>query len=153
MNFKHVVKLKAEERAKLSQMVKAGTARARTLTRARILLKADCGRGGAAWSDEAIRQALECGQATVGRVRRRYCEGGLEFAIFNRKPRRDYRRKIDGEAEAHLIAVACSDPPEGHTRWSLRLLADRMVELGHFESLSYQSVGRVLKKMNSSRGS
>ena len=153
MNLKHIVKLKATERATLRQMLKAGTARARTLTRARILLKADRGRGGPAWSDEAISQALECGEATVGRVRHRYCEGGLEFAILNRKPRRDYQRKIDGQGEAHLIAVACGEPPEGHTRWSLRLLADRLVELGHFDSLSYQSVGRVLKKTNSSPGS
>jgi Homeodomain-like domain len=153
MNLKHVVKLKPEERTQLRQMVKVGTARARTLTRARILLKADQSRGGPAWTDQAIRQALECGEATVGRVRRRYCEGGLEMAIDNRTPRRIYQRKIDGEGEAHLIAVACGEPPEGHQRWSLRLLADRMVELGHFETLSYQSVRRVLKKPNSSPGS
>jgi transposase len=146
MEKKHLVKLTATERSQLQQLLRAGRAPTRSLTRVRILLKADSGPWGPAWTDEAIQQALEVGQGTVERVRRRYRERGLEGTVHHRKPRRVYVRKLDGEAEARLIALACGEPPEGQGRWSLRLLAERVVELGMVESVSYQSVRRVLKK-------
>jgi hypothetical protein len=91
-------------------------------------------------------------QPTVARVRRQFVEQGLEAALNRRPPRREYRRKLDGEQEAHLIALACGAPPEGYGRWSLRLLADRLVELEQVETVSYQTVRRVLKKTNSNPG-
>jgi transposase len=102
--------------------------------------------------DEAIAEAVEVSQPTVARVRRQYVEEGLEAALNRRAPRREYRRKLDGEQEAHLIALACGAPPEGQGRWSLRLLANRLVELEDLETLSYQTVRRVLKKTTSSPG-
>jgi transposase len=113
------------------------------------LLKADED-GPASWTDEKIADALEVSVATVARERRRYFEEGLEVALMPKKPGRPRRRVLDGRAEAHLIALACSNPPEGREHWPLRLLADRMVELGYVESLSYETVRRTLKKTTSS---
>jgi transposase len=152
MEKKHLVQLTEVERTQLQQLLRAGHAPARTLTRARILLKADSSAEGPAWTDEAIRLALDVGRGTVERIRRRYGERGLEGVLLHRKPRRVYARKLDGGAEARLIALACGATPTGQGRWSLRLLADRMVELGYVGSVSYQSVRRVLKKTSSSRG-
>ena len=152
MEKKHVVKLTAPERLQLQSLLRAGQAPTRTLTRVRILLKADSGPGGPAWTDAAIQQALDVGQGTIERIRRRYGERGVEGTVHHRKPRRVYARKLDGKAEARLIALACGETPSGHGRWSLRLLADRMVELGYVENVSYQSVRRVLKKTSSNHG-
>ncbi|MGB9880791.1 MAG: IS630 family transposase [Anaerolineae bacterium] len=127
-------------------MIKAGKAAARTLTHARILLKADEGDAGPAWTDEAISTALDVGTATIERVRRRFVEEGLEAALQRRAPRRAYARLVDGECEAHLIALACSTPPEGRERWTLRLLADRMVELGYVPAISHETVRQGVKK-------
>jgi transposase len=121
-----------------------GKAHARKLLYARILLKAD--EDGPAWTDQQIADALEVSVATVAHQRRRYCKEGLEVALMPKKPGRPRRRVLDGRAEAHLIALACSNPPEGREHWPLRLLADRMVELGYVESLSYETVRRTLKK-------
>src|SRR4030042_4494971 len=129
MKKKYIVTLTAEERQILREMVSRGKAAARKLMHARILLRADAAEGGPAWKDPAIAQALEVGGATVERVRERFVEEGLEAALERRKTRREYRRKLDGEAEAHLIALACSQAPEGHSRWTLRLLAERMGQL------------------------
>lgn len=139
---KYIVSLAPEEREKLQKLISSGEARARKLTRARILLKADEG-----WTDKAISRALDVGTATVGRVRKRFVETGLE-AINRRKGRRRYERKIDGKAEAYLIALACSAPPEGRKRWTLRLLADRLVRLEEvdIESVSHETVRQALKK-------
>jgi transposase len=123
-----------------------GKAHARKLLYARILLKADED-GPDHWIDERIADALEVSVATVARERRRYCEEGLEVALLPKKPGRPRRRVLDGRAEAHLIALTCSNPPEGRDHWPLRLLADRMVELGYVESLSYETVRRMLKKL------
>ena len=143
---KHIVKLTPEEQQELKQLISSGQAKARTLTRARILLKADEN-----WRDESISEALEVGVATVQRVRKRFVEEGLH-ALHNRKPQREYRRKLDGKAEAHLIAMSCSSPPEGHRRWTLRLLAEKLVSLEEMESVSHETVRQVLKKTNLSRG-
>ena len=146
---KYVVRLTEEERGQLETLVRRGRAHSRKLLYARILLKADAD-GPDRWTDERIAQALEVSTATVARERRRFCEDGLEVALMPKKPGRPRRRALDGRAEAHLIALSCSDPPEGRERWSMRLLADRMVELGHVEALSHETVRRTLKKTASS---
>lgn len=152
MKKKYRVTLTPEERKLLRGMVSRGKAAARKLMHARILLKADAAEGGPAWPDQAIADGLEVGRATVERVRQQFVEEGLEAALKRRKPRREYLRKLDGEAEAHLIALACSQPPEGRSHWTLRLLAERMVALEYVEEVSKNTVGRTLKKTNSSRG-
>ena len=149
MYKKYVVRLTEEERSQLETLVRSGRAHARKLLYGRILLKADSN-GPDRWTDERIADALEVSTATVARERRRFCEEGLEVALMPRKPGRPRRRVLDGRAEAHLVALSCSDPPEGTERWSLRLLADRMVELGHADELSYETVRRTLKKTRSS---
>ncbi len=151
MKKKYPVTLTEAQRTELKQLIAAGTAPARKLTHARILLKADQSPGGPGWVDEAIAEAVEVSQPTISRVRKQYVEEGLEAALNRRSPRRAYHRKLDGEAEARLIALACSKPPQGQTRWSLRLLADKLVELEIVDSVSYQTVGRTLKKTSSSR--
>jgi hypothetical protein len=122
------------------------------LTRARILLKADQGEGGAAWSDAAIAGALEVHPTTVARIRRGFVEDGLEAALARKRPDRVYARVLDGAAEAHLIAVACSAPPAGRERWTLRLLADELVRLDVVETISYETVRRTLEQTSSNRG-
>ncbi len=149
MHKKYVVRLTEEERGQLETLVRRGRAHARTLLYGRILLKADAD-GPDRWTDERIADAFEVSTATVARERRRFCEDGLEVALMPKKPGRPRRRVLDGRAEAHLVALACSDPPEGRERWSMRLLADRMVEIGHVESVSYETVRRTLKKTASS---
>jgi transposase len=152
MHKRYVVMLKDEERASLERLIAAGMAPARKLTHARILLKADAQPGGPGWVDERIAEAVEVSQPTVARVRRQYVEEGVEAALNRRAPRREYRRKLAGEQEARLLAVACSTPPEGEARWTLRLLADKLVELEVVDTVSYQTVRRTLKKTRSSRG-
>lgn len=150
MHKKYVVRLTDEERENLEALVRRGRAHARKLLYARILLKADASEDGPAWTDERIAEALETSTATVARERRRLCEEGLEVALKPRKPGRPRRRVLDGRAEAHLVALACSEPPKGRGTWTLRLLADRMVELDHVGSVSHETVRRTLKKTNSS---
>jgi transposase len=152
MEQRYVVRLTESARAELEHLIAAGTAPARKLMHARILLKADRGPNGPGWVDTAIAEAVEVSQPTIARVRRKFVEEGVTAALNRRAPRRAYRRKLDGAQEAHLIALACSTPPEGRGRWSLRLLADRMVELEHAEEISYQTVRRLLKKTSSSPG-
>jgi len=152
MKKRYIVTLTPEERRMLQEMLSRGKAAARKLMHARILLKADVAAGGPGWNDEAIVEALEVGRATVERVRKEFVEEGLQAALERRKPCRQYRRKLDGDGEAHLIALACQRPPEGHSRWTLRLLADRMVQLEYVDEISYQTVRRTLKKTNSSLG-
>jgi transposase len=152
MKKKYIVTLTDEERRMLQEMLSRGKAATRKLTHARILLKADAAGGGPNWNDGAIAEGLEVGQATVERVRKEFVEEGLEAALERRKPRRQYRRKLDGDGEAHLVALACQKPPDGRSRWTLQLLADRMVQLQYVEEISYQTVRRTLKKTNSSLG-
>jgi hypothetical protein len=149
MYKKYVVHLTEKERSQLETLVRSGRAHARKLLYGRILLKADAD-GPDRWTDERIAETFEVSTATVARERRRFCEEGLEVALMPKKPGRPRRRVLDGRAEAHLVALSCSDPPEGRERWSMRLLADRMVELGHVETLSHETVRRTLKKTASS---
>ena len=147
MAKKYRVTLTPEERAELQRMVGSGRAAARKLNHARILLKADEGWGGPGLSDEEVAEEVESGRVTVARVRRRFVEQGLEAALVPKPPARVYARKLDGDGEAHLVALACSSPPAGRKRWTLQLLADRLVTLGHAEAgVSYETVRRTLKK-------
>ena len=118
----------------------------------RILLKADSSPGGAGWDDVSISEALEVGTATIERVRKQFVEEGLEAALERHRPRREYERRLDGVKEAHLVAVTCSEAPKGRERWTMQLLADEMVALGHVAALSRETVRRTLKKMSSSLG-
>ncbi len=152
MKKKYIVTLTEEERRTLRAMVSRGKAAARKLTHARILLNADASVGAPGWRDDAIAEALHVGRATVERVRKMFVEEGFEASLERRKPRREYARTLDGDGEAHLIALACSAAPEGRSRWTLRLLADRMVALEYVDALSKDTVARTLKKTNSSLG-
>lgn len=143
---KYIVDLTTDEREQLLQLIGRGKQPARKLTRARILLKAD-----ERLTDEQIAEVLHAGSATVGRVRQRFVLEGLERAL-NERPRPGQRPRLNGKQEAHLIAVACSDAPHGRNRWTLRLLANKAVELGLAESISHETVRKVLKKTNSNRG-
>ena len=145
MNKKFVVRLSVEERGRLEAIVAKGKAAARKLTRARILLKADCSPLGPGWSDEQIRDALDLGAITVHRVRRSFVEEGLD-GVLVRRPVLRRSRLLDGEQEALLIALACASPPAGRCRWTLRLLADRLVELGQVGTVSHETIRRTLKK-------
>jgi transposase len=140
MNKRYIVDLTADERTGLLALLNRGVAPARRLTRARILLRAD--EGG---TDPEIAAALHVHRATVERTRRRFVEGGVERALSDR-PRPGGRPKLDGKGEAHLVALACSAPPEGRARWTMQLLADRLVELALVEAISDETVRRTLKK-------
>jgi hypothetical protein len=152
MEVKYVVTLTAAEYAQLHTLVRAGTAAAATLTHARILLKADQAEGGPAWGDARIAEALDVGLSTVHRVRQAFVEEGLAAALRRRRPTSRQYRKLDGAQEARLVALACSPPPEGRPRWTLKLLADRLVELQVVDGISPECVRLTLKKTTSSRG-
>ena len=148
-NKKHIVTLTDEEQQYLKKKIRSGREGVRKIIRARILLKADQSETGPAWTDKQIIQALDVGVATVERIRKRFVEEGLEAALNRRKNSpSSFRRKLDGHQEARLVTLACSNPPDGRDRWSLRLLADKLVELEIVETVSYQTVRRVLKKIN-----
>jgi transposase len=148
---RYAVQLTESERDHLQDLIGPGIAPARKLLHARILLKADQGPAGPAWTDEAIATAVEVSQPTVHPLRRQYVEEGLEAALKRRPPTRVYQRKLDGAQEAHLVALACSTPPPGQARWSLRLLAAKLVELEVVDDVSYQTVRRVVKKTSNIR--
>lgn len=148
MKKKYPVILTPAQRDELFALIGAGVAPARKLLHARVLLKADQGPEGPAWVDERIAEAVEVSQPTVARVRRQCVEEGLEAALNRRASTRIYRRKLDGEQEARLVAVCCGEPPDGAARWSLRLLADKLVELEVVEAISHETVRRTLNKTN-----
>lgn len=148
---KYRVRLSPEERDRLTALTSAGTLPTREVKRAMILLKADESAGGPAWSDAAISQALDVHVMTVVGVRQRYVERGLEGAL-KRAPTGHRAAVLDGTGEAHLIALTCSEPPAGQTHWTLRLLAERLVELAYVDAISHETVRQVLKKTHSSRG-
>ena len=153
MKEKYNVTLSKDERSILFQVLKEEKASKEKLNRARILLKADCGEEGEFWKDTDIAEALYVNVKTVERVRRSLVEEGFEDTI-NRKliPYGNRERIIKGDEEAYLIAITCNEPPEGHVRWTLSLLADRMVECKYVESISPDTIGRALKKMNLNLG-
>jgi len=152
VNKKYIVTLTAEERTMLEEMTRSGKAATRKITHARVLLKADVAAGGPGWPDEQIAGALDVSASTVRRLRLLFVEEGLALALNPRPAQRAYPTKLDGAGEAHLIALTCGAPPEGHARWSTRLLADRFVALGHVAALSHETVRRTLKKVSCSPG-
>src|SRR5436190_4574405 len=150
---KYKVTLTAEGRQQLQGLIASGKAAAKKLTHARILLKADAAEGGPGWDDQRIADAVEVSTDTIARVRQRFVEHGLEAALTRKQQDRPSReRKLDGRAEARLIALACSAPPQGRKEWTMRLLADKLVELGIVSTVSDEAVRRALKKTSSSRG-
>src|ERR687898_1690177 len=148
---RYKVTLEPDERRDLEKLISRGKGAARRLAHARILLHADQGAGRPGKIDAEIAEAVGVSVATIERVRQRFVEEGLEAALSPRPPRRLYPRKLDGEAEARLIALACSPPPEGRARWTLRMLAERMVVLGHVETVSHETVRTTLQQTNSNR--
>lgn len=146
MTFPFRVVLTDDQRAELRTLIGSGVAPARMLTRARILLKADHDEAGPGWSDAMIAQALAVNPSTVQHVRRQFVQEGLAATLARKHPDRVYERRLDGKAEAHLIAVACGVPPKGQARWSLRLLADEVVRLEVVPAISYETIRRTLKK-------
>jgi len=147
MHKKYRVTLTLAERDELERLLARGKADVRKIKHAQILLKADEADGGPAWPDARIAEAFKAGITTVERVRQRFVEEGLASALSPyRAGKRVYERKLDGAREAHLIALACSAPPDGQARWTLRLLAQHMVELAYVDRLSYETVRQTLKK-------
>jgi len=152
MNQKYLIKLTSEERQKLEQLLSSGDASARTLKHAYILLKSDSSETGPNWTYSKICQSFDVAPLTVFNVRKRFIEQGLEAALNRKKPDREYAHCLDGEAEAHLIALVCGQPPEGYERWTLRLLQKRMIELTYADSVSHETIRTTLKKMSLSLG-
>jgi hypothetical protein len=149
---KYKVTLTKDEVGQLKAITQKGKKNARVIKNALVLLNVDEGEYGKGKKDEDVADYLEITVRTIENVRKRFVTGSFEEAL-NGKPReRDYERIVDGDAEAHLVALSCSEPPEGFGRWSLRLLADKMVELKYMESISHETVRRVLKKTNLNRG-
>jgi len=149
MNTKYLVVLSEEQRQHLEKITSSGKVSARQMKRAQILLKSDVQVN---WSYERMREAFDVSAVTIAAVRKGFVEQGLEVALQRKKPDREYEQVLDGEGEAHLIALACSEPPTGRKHWSLRLLQSRFVKLGHADSISYETIRRVLKKTNSNPG-
>jgi hypothetical protein len=149
MNTKYLVVLSAEQRQHLEKITSSGKVTARQMKRAHILLKSDVQVN---WSYERLMDAFDVSAVTIAAVRKAFVEQDLELALQRKRPDREYEHILDGEGEAHLIALACSEPPSGRKHWSLRLLQDRFVKLGHVDSISYETIRRVLKKKNSNPG-
>jgi transposase len=149
---KYEVELSEDQRFALQQLLSRGNAPARQQTHARILLKIDRNAPGPRWTDEQVAEAFEMSRYTVIRIRERFVTNGLDDALTHRHHTQTRARALDGEQEAHLIALSCSPAPAGQARWTLRLLADRMVELEYVEQVSHETVRKVLKKTNSSHG-
>ena len=149
MNTKYLLMLNEEQRQYLEKITSSGKVPAREMKRAQILLKSD---GQARWSYERVMESFDVSAVTIAAVRKTFVEQGLEAALQRKKPDRDYEHSLDGEGEAHLIALACSEPPTGRKHWSLRLLQDRFVKLGYVDNISYETIRRVWKKTNSSPG-
>jgi transposase len=152
MEKRYRITLTEQEREDLQKLVSTGKAAAKKLVRARIMLLADQGVGGLAKSDPEIAECLGCGRVTVERVRKQFVEDGIEATLQPAPRKRVYQRRLDGKGEAYLVALACGSPPQGRSRWTLRLLADRMVALEYVEEISHETVRRTLKKTTSSRG-
>jgi len=152
MVCKYIVKLSAEERVQLERLVSTGKRAAAALTHARILLKADAATRDGKWDDDRIVAALNTSRSTVYRVRKEFVEEGLETALYRKRPTGRQYRKLDGAGEAQLIALACSKAPEGRVRWTMELLAEKMIALKIVDTISDTTVYRTLKKTISSHG-
>lgn len=148
MAKKYIVRLTEDERTYLDDLIHKGKVAANKRLHAEILLKADISDSGEKWQDSHISEAFGVSTRTVERVRERLVQEGLDAALNRAKPTRVRSRVIDGDNEAHLIALACGDAPDGRSGWTLRLLSQRMVELGYVESVSHETIRQTLKKMN-----
>jgi biotin operon repressor len=150
---KYIVRLSNGERKTLTKLITSGRGPARIFTRGRILLKADQSDKGPGWSDERISEALEITVQTIEKVRKQLVEEGFDAVLSRREyTQKVSRKKIDGDVEAHLVALSCSEPPKGRSRWTLRLLADSIVELGYVDSISHEAVRQTLKKTHLNHG-
>jgi transposase len=152
MNQKYIVILTDEQKQHLEKLITSGTSPARLLTRARILLKSDQSENGPNWSYGKIVEAFDVSEMLIRDVRKRFAEAGFEAALQRKKPDREYEHSLDGEAEAHLIALACSQPPEGQKRWTLRLLKRAMQERMYVQTVSHETIRTTLKKRRLSLG-
>jgi transposase len=152
MPKKYIVDLTELEQQSLKKMTTTGKNAAYKINHARVLLFADVNRVDGGWSDEVIAHALGISISTIVRVRQRFVSYGIDAALNYRSGRGRKQRRLDGKSYAHLLAIACSEPPIGQARWTLRLLADKMVELNHVESLCHETVRQTLKKTNFSLG-
>lgn len=150
--IKYIVTLTNEEREYLLSLTKKGKHKSSKIRNAFILLNCDRGENSQRLKNEEIVKVLQIGARTIDRVKKAFVEDGLEIALEGKKSNRSYQRKIDGDMEAHLVALSCGEPPEGFARWSLRLLADKMVELNYVDSISHETVRRTLKKTKSNPG-
>jgi transposase len=148
MKKKYIVRLTETERNELTNLVHKGKVAAQKRLHAQVLLKADVSEHGEKWRDKQISEAFGISRRTVERIRERLVEQGLEAALNRTKPCRVKSKRLDGEKEAHLIALTCGEAPDGRSRWTLRLLASKMVELEHVESISYETIRQTLKKTN-----
>jgi hypothetical protein len=146
--IKYKVTLTKQEREELLSMTRGGKHSSKRVIHGLILLNCDEGKFSDKVKNEDITRVLKIGSRTIDRVKKKFVEFGLEAALENSPTTRVYDRKTDGDVEAHLIALSCSKPPKGFSRWSLRLLADKMVEMQYVEDISYETVRRVLKKTN-----
>ena len=150
---KYIVRLSSEERETLKKLTTSGKGPARIFNHARILLKADQDDDGPAWSDKKISEAIDITTQTIERVRKQLIEEGFNAVLSRREyTQKVSRKKIDGDVEAHLVALSCSNPPEGRAKWTLRLLADKIVELGYVNSISHEAIRQTLKKTKLSPG-
>jgi transposase len=149
---KYIVCLDSEERQQLEALIHRGKHGAQALARARILLKADVNSDKGGWCDQRIAEALDVGTSTIERTRQCFVEQGLEAVLSRRQGSRLYKRLLDGQQEAQLIAITCGEKPEGRSRWTLRLLAERMVDLKYVESISHETVRQTLKKTSCNLG-
>jgi len=145
MNKIYYVKLTNKQRQHLEKLISSGIAPARTITRAHILLKSDCSPEGPNWTYARTSEAFNVTDATISKICKRFVESGFEAALYHKKPDREYKRRLDGEAEAHLIAMVCSQPPAGYKQWSLRLIRDRFVELDYVDTISHETVRSTQK--------
>jgi len=146
MAKKYIVRLTTDERSELENVVNKGKIAAYKRLHAQILLKADISPDGSAWTDKKIGEAFNVNVKTIERIRQRLVEKGIEGTINRAKSSKCRQKKIDGELEAHLVALTCSEAPEGQARWTLRLLADKMVELEYVNNISHETIRQVLKK-------
>jgi len=150
---KYIIRLTPEERETLAKLAASGRGPARMFTRARVLLKADQSINGPGWPDDRISEALDITIQTIERIRKQFVEEGFDAVLSRREyMQKISRKKIDGDVEAHLVALSCSKPPQGRARWTLRLLADTIVELGYLDSISYEAIRQTLKKTNLNPG-
>jgi len=145
-NKKYFVKLTNKKRQHLEKLISSGITPARTINREHILLKTDCSPDGPNWTYAQISEAFNVTDATISKICKRFVESGFETALYRKKPDREYKRRLDGEAEAHLIAMVCSQPPARYKQWSLRLIRDRFVELDYVDTISHETIRSTLKK-------